>query len=79
MKTSGHSSKQPFSEDSDRKAKKNFLTDYFDLLRLLTHVGFLRQNGVMLSEAFFAYAKKQESRKKIYHNTAKKFHLPEEV
>ena len=47
------------------------------ILRLLTHVGFLRQNGLILSEVFFG--KKQESRKKIYHNRAKKFHLPEEV
>ena len=29
--------------------------------------------------SFFVYGKKQESRKKIYHNHAKKFHLPEEV
>ena len=29
--------------------------------------------------SFFAYGKKQESRKKIYHNRAKKFHLPAEV
>ena len=28
---------------------------------------------------FFEYGKKQESRKKIYHNRAKKFHLPEDV
>ena len=28
---------------------------------------------------FFVYGKKQESRKKIHHNRAKKFHLPEEV
>ena len=34
-------------------------------LRLLTHVGFLRQNGLILSEVFFVYGKKQESRKKI--------------
>ena len=43
------------------------------LLRLLTHVGFLRQNDLILSEVFFAYGKKQESRKKIYHNRAKNF------
>ena len=49
------------------------------LLRLLTHVGFLRQNGLILSEVFFVYGRKQESRKKIHHNRAKKFHLPEEV
>ena len=29
--------------------------------------------------SFFVYGKKQESRKKKYHNRAKKFHLPEEV
>ena len=29
--------------------------------------------------SFFVYGKKQESRKKIYHNHAKKFHLLEEV
>ena len=29
--------------------------------------------------SFFVYGKKQESIKKIYHNRAKKFHLPEEV
>ena len=27
----------------------------------------------------FVYGKKQESRKEIYHNRAKQFHLPEEV
>ena len=29
--------------------------------------------------SFFVYGKKQESRKNIYHNRAKKFHLPQEV
>ena len=29
--------------------------------------------------SFFVYEKEQESWKKIYHNRAKKFHLPEEV
>ena len=29
--------------------------------------------------SFFVYGKKEESRKKIHHNRAKKFHLPEEV
>ena len=31
------------------------------VLRLLTHVGFLRQNGLILSEVFFLYGKEQES------------------
>ena len=40
-------------------------------LRLLTHVGFFRQNDLILSEVFFVYGKEQESRKKC-HKRAKK-------
>ena len=29
--------------------------------------------------SFFVYGKEQESLKKIYHNRAKKFHLPKDV
>ena len=48
-------------------------------LRLLTHVGFLRQNGVILSEVFLYTERIKNQEKKIHHNRAKKFHLPEEV
>ena len=47
-------------------------------LRLLTHVGFLRQNGLILSEVFCIW-KGARIMKKIYDNPAKKFHLPKEV
>ena len=47
-------------------------------LRLLTHVGFLRQNGLILSDVF-CVRKEARIKKKIHHNRAKKFHLPEEV
>ena len=33
-------------------------------LRLLTHVGFFRQNGLILPEVFYGYGKEQESQKK---------------
>ena len=46
-------------------------------LRLLTHVGFLRQNGLILSEVFCIW-KGARIMKKIY-NRAKKFHRPKEV
>ena len=49
------------------------------LLRLLTHVGFLRQNGLILSEVFLYMERSKNQEKKIYHNRAKKFHLPKEV
>ena len=39
---------------------------------------FFDRIGLIL-RSFFVYGKKQESRKKIHHNRAKKFHLPEEV
>ena len=48
-------------------------------LRLLTHVGFLRQNGLILSEVFLYTERSKNQEKKIHHNRAKKFHLPEEV
>ena len=53
----------------------------YSCLRLLTHVGFLRQNDLILSEVFLYMerSKNQESRKKVYDNHAKKFYLPEEV
>ena len=41
-------------------------------------VGFLRQNGLILSEVFCIW-KEARIKKKMYHNRAKKFHLPEEV
>ena len=47
-------------------------------LSLLTHVGFLRQNGLILSEVYCIW-KEVRIKKKIYCNRAKKFHLPEEV
>ena len=48
-------------------------------LRLLTHVGFLRQNGLILSEVFLYMERSKNQEKNIYRNRAKKFHLPEEV
>ena len=42
------------------------------LLRLLTHVGFLRQNGLILSEVFCIW-KEARIKKKIHHNCKKKF------
>ena len=40
-------------------------------LRLLTHLGFPRQNGLILSEVFFMW-KEARIKKKIYHNREKK-------
>ena len=48
-------------------------------LRLLTHVGFLRQNGLILPEAFLHMERSKNQEKKAYHNRAKIFHLPGEV
>ena len=48
------------------------------LLRLLTHVGFLRQNCLILSKVFL-YMERSKNQEKKYVNCAKKFHLPEEV
>ena len=48
-------------------------------LRLLTHVGFLRQTGLILSEVFLYMERSKNQEKKIHHNRAKKCHLPEEV
>ena len=47
-------------------------------LRLLTHIGFLRQNDLILSEIFL-YMEGSKNQEKIYHNRAKNFHLPEEI
>ena len=47
-------------------------------LRLLTHVGFLPQNGLILSEVFLIMERSKNHEKK-YHNHAKKFDLPKEV
>ena len=41
-------------------------------LRLLTHVGFLRQNGLILSEVFLYMERSKNQEKKIHHNRAKK-------
>ena len=62
----------------DRDNLKKIMSAY---LRLLTNVGYLRQNGLILSEVFLYMerSKNQEPRKKIYHNRAKKIYLPEEV
>ena len=49
------------------------------LLRLLTHVGFLGQNGLILSEVFLFMERSKSHEKKIYHNRAKKIDLPKEV
>ena len=42
-------------------------------LRLLTHVGFFRQNGLILSEVLLYMERSKNHEKKIYHNRAKKF------
>ena len=41
-------------------------------LRLLTHVGFFLQNGLILSEVFL-YMERSKNREKICHNRAKEF------
>ena len=41
------------------------------LLRLLTHVGFLRQNGLILSEVFL-YAERSKNHEKKYIITVQK-------
>ena len=48
-------------------------------LRLLTHVGFLRQNGLILSEVFLYMERSKNQEKKYIITVQKKFHLPEKV
>ena len=48
-------------------------------LRLLTHVGFLKQNGLILSEVFLYMERSKNHEIKYIITVQKKFHLPKEV
>ena len=45
----------------------------YDTLRLLTHVGFLRQNGLILSEVFLYMERSKNQEKKYFITVQKNF------
>ena len=51
---------------------------YMARLRLLTHVGFFRQNGLILSEDF-VYIERSKNLEKKYVINVQKIHLPKGI